>query len=275
MSNVDSKWADRIRSGDRRVLVSQFRHEAAELRRIASEQPSSFHPPWRDFRCFLADVGPSPGPAYRLQRQNRTATYRPGEVVWRLSGETSGEGGETTRSDWTMITGMPQGTGVALELPRHLAFAAAMNPAERIDAGAALAAVDIGDLSWFSPSANHQQAFRLAYLAWSAHVQPKYRSAATPQFLYLFTLIPAMARAKATLEAEGLWKPLTKTAQEQRDDHPAWKRFNELLPKATMIAAGFEIYRQYSMTEDIDELNARIGAAELRFRTGGKDVRAA
>ena len=95
---------------------------------------------------------------------------------------------------------------------------------------------------------------------------PKYLAAASPKFLYLHTLVLAMARCKATLDEAGCWKPLTSSGLSARDASPAWKAYNELLPKAVVILPAFEIYRQYSLTEDIDELSRRIQAAERRFR---------
>jgi hypothetical protein len=283
MPDVDKKWAERIRSGDRRVLLNQFRHEAGELRRILMEQPASFHPPWRDFRNFLADVGPSPGPAYSiLAARSGPGAYRPDSVSWAnraarsppppLAPSSSADA-QSSYSQWTMISGAPVQYG-ELASRYGLSFAAlsaaavaGLAPSEAIEQ-ARIAEVETTDLGWFSQIPAHQQAFREAYRIWKLRVQPKYRAAATPKFLYLYTLIPAMARCKATLGEAGLWKPLTKSASERRDDSPAWKRFNELLPKATVIVSEFEIYRQYSLTEDIDELATRVQAAELRFRTG-------
>ena len=280
MSAVDKKWAERIRGGDRRALERQFKHEAGELQRIVSEHPQGVHPPWRDFRCFLADVGPSPGPAYKLLGDASCGGYGPGEARWVLQSSKLKAApppppatSHSSHSQWTMIAGMPVPYS---ELPARLglsfsALSAAISagcPIEELVARAGEAQAQVVDLTWFSESVIHQKAFRDAYMAWRLRISPRYHGAATPQFLYLFMLLPTMARCKATLVDADLWNPLTRQALEARDASPAWKRFNELLPKAMTVLGSFEIYRQYSLTDDIAELSERVTTAERRFRTG-------
>ena len=285
MASVDKRWAERIRAGDRRALERQFKHEAGELQRLVSAQPQAVHPPWRDFRCFLADVGPSPGPAYRLVSTDAGGAYGPGAVKWALQAGAlkmapapPPSSANSSHSQWTMIAGMPVQYS---ELPARLglsfeALSAAISagcPIEELVARAGEAQTHVADLAWFSDSSEHQKAFRNAYLAWRMRISPRYHSAATPQFLYLFMLLPSMARCKTTLVEAGQWNPLTRQALEARDASPAWKRFNEMLPKAMAVLGSFEIYRQYSLTDDIAELSERVTAAELRFRTGATAVR--
>ena len=285
MSSVDRKWAERIRAGDRRALERQFRHEAGELQRVVSEQPQAVHPPWRDFRCFLADVGPSPGPAYKLVSTAAGGTYAPESVRWALQTNAVKTApspppptANSSHSQWTMVAGMPVPYS---ELPARLgvsfeAMSAAISagcPVEELVARAGEAQAQVVELAWFSESPAHQKAFRDAYLAWRMRISPRFHGAATPQFLYLFMLLPSMARCKASLVEAGQWNPLTRQALEARDASPAWKRFNELLPKAMTVLGSFEIYRQYSLTDDIAELSERVTAAELRFRTGAGAVR--
>ena len=279
MSGVDKKWAARIRGGDRRALERQFKHEAGELQRIISESSRELHPPWLDFRCFLADVGPSPGPAYRLVSATDKG-FRPEEVRWALQAaklkpapQPPPSTANSSHSQWTMIAGMPVAYS---ELPARLglsfaAMSAAISagcPIEELVARAGEAQARVADLAWFSESPLHQKAFREAYTAWRLRISPRYQGAATPQFLYLFMLLPTMARCKASLVEADLWNPLTRQVLEARDASAAWKRFNELLPKAMVVLGSFEIYRQYSLTDDIAELSERVTAAERRFRTG-------
>ena len=284
MSNVDKKWAERIRAGDRRALERQFKHEAGELQRVVSEQPHACHPAWRDFRCFLADVGPSPGPAYRLVSIGPAGAYTPEGVRWALQTSAMKPAplpppptSNSSHSQWTMVAGMPVPYS---ELPARLgvtfeALSAAISagcPVEELVARAGEAQGHVADLSWFSESRDHQAAFRTAYLAWRMRISPRFHGAATPQFLYLFMLLPSMARCKAALVEAGHWNPLTRQALEARDASAAWKRFNEMLPKAMAVLGSFEIYRQYSLTNDVAELSERVTAAELRFRTGTAPV---
>ncbi len=279
---VDTKWAARIRDGDRRALARQFSHEASELRRILLESPEGVHPPWADFRRFLADVGPSPGPAYRLTPTGAGAKtpYRPGEVRWAQKPPAAAvvvsapaRQPRAIYSQWTMLAGHPVEYG---ELPARLGvpfktISAATGAGCSLDDLAvqiAEAKDEVADLSWFSASPARQQAFRGAFLSWRLKVQVGYRKAATAKFLYLYTLLPAMAQSRTALVAAGYWRPRTLEVRDLRDASAPWKRFNELQPRAQAILADFEIYRQYSLVDDIDELSARVVAAERRFREG-------
>ena len=144
---------------------------------------------------------------------------------------------------------------------------------EELVAQAGDAEAQVADLAWFSESAAHQQAFRDAYLAWRRRIPPRHKDAATPQFLYLFMLLPTMARCKATLVEDGLWDPVARQARDLRDASAVWIRFNELLPKAMVVLQGFDVYRQYSLTDQIAELSERIIKEERRFRSGAAEPR--
>ena len=280
MSEVDKRWAERIRAGDRRALQRQFKHEAEELHRLLSTRQAGVHPPWRDFRCFLADVGPSPGPAYKLVSTDIGGAYMPETVKWALQAAKLATApaapeasADSSCGQWTMVAGMPVRYA---DLPARLglsfaALSAAISagcPLEDLVARAGDAQAQVADLAWFSDSAAHQQAFRDAFLAWRLRISPRHREAATPQFLYLFMLLPTMARCKATLLEAGLWDPVARQARELGDASPVWIRFNELLPKAMVVLQGFDIYRQYSLTDQIAELSERIIEEERRFRSG-------
>ena len=257
---VDRGWAQRIRAADRRVLVRQFSHEAAELHRLLSHEQHVLPPAWRDFRCFLADVGPSPGPRFRLRR-TADGVYRPGAVVWAIppnapaaSPQALPPNPRSTYSQWTMISGFPvQYSDVASKL--GVSFAALSEAAREGGSAEALAerareaAAQVDDLDWVSQHRAHQPAFRTTRMS-----------------RFLHTVGLAWGRCGAGLEVAGCWRPLTGSARAARDASPAWKTYNELLPKAAVILPAFEIYRQYSLTEAIEELSQRIEAAERRFR---------
>ena len=277
--NVSRDWADRIRTVDRRVLLNQFNHEAAELHRLLSHEGRDVPAAWPDFRAFMADGGPSPGRRFTLQRKRRGGgPYVAGEVEWRRPVADAAQISpplpaqpRTTYSQWTMIAGMPvQMSDVPARLGLSFgALSQAVSSGHSLDEIAARAdeaEAALEDLSWLSPQPSHQQAFRGAYIAWRLKVQARYRAAAPPQFLYLHTLVPTMARSKAAVADAGLWVSLTAAETSARDRHPAWKVFNELLPKAAAVLPGFQVYAQYSLTRDIEELSARIEAAERRFR---------
>ena len=278
MAVIDRKWAERIVVGDRRALVSQFRHEAGELHQLLSSQDPAVPPGWRDFRRFLADVGPSPGPAHHLQRIVSKAAWCGDNVAWVLKPKelkapppAPPPSPDSSYLQWTMIAGMPIDCA---DLPARLrlSFASISSAAaagcslDELAAESLRAAPDLEDLRWFSRSSAHQQAFRDAYMAWRLRVDFRNRDRAKPKFLYLYMLVPAMTRAKAALDRVGLWRPSTPRAQAERDIHPAWRQFNELLPKAQAMAAEFEPYRAYSVGEDIDALCGRITADEAHLR---------
>ena len=282
MAAVDRKWAERIRAGDGRALARQFEHEVSELRSVAREHCGDVPRAWQDFRAFLADVGPSPGPAFRLQKVDPGRPLDGGNAHWAANRKATVEdiparppsSPGSSASDWTLMAGLgvdyadiPERFGVSFA-----SLAAAVNggvPLDDVLANLRKARDEVTSLGWFSENPQHQQAFRHAFLAWRLKVQPRHAGDATPRFLYLYMLLPTMAACRATLAEAGLWGPKTPSATFERDEHPGWRRFNELLPKATAIVRGFESYRQYSLIDDIDELAVRITAAELRLRDYG------
>jgi hypothetical protein len=54
--------------------------------------------PWVKFENFYSDLGPKPGPGYRLERYpNRKGNFEPGNVRWKLSGNVTQVSDEFTR----------------------------------------------------------------------------------------------------------------------------------------------------------------------------------
>ena len=279
MAAIDRKWAERIRGGDSRALAHQFEHEANELRRLVREHRADLPREWQDFRCFLAGAGPSPGPAFRLQKTDPRGGFGPGNVQWTINAKAvvaeaprvppSTPG--SSRGHWTMVAGLgvdyadlPERFGVSF--PALVAAVEAGVPLDDVLDNLRRAKDEVANLAWFSENNQHQAAFKHAFFNWRLRVQPRHLSAATPRFLYLYMLLPTMAACRATLVEAGLWAPSDPAAVFRRDEHAAWKRFNELLPKATAIIAGFDAYRQYSLIQDIEALSERVTAAELRMR---------
>ena len=77
----------------------------------------SFHPPWADFRAFLADMGPAPSPTHTLERRDVDKDYGPDNCVWATwvaqanNKQTTiyAEIGGVTRSvkQWSAVYGLP------------------------------------------------------------------------------------------------------------------------------------------------------------------------
>jgi hypothetical protein len=281
-SPVDAGWARRIRSGDARALVRQFKHEAAELHRLLTYSQRDVPSSWRDFRMFLAEVGPSPGPKFRLERVGpASGPLKAGGVEWRpRTAATTARAASTAAgtaeagssySQWTMISGFPIQYA---DVPRELGVSfSALSQAcrdgmslEAVAASARMSNTETADLSWVSTQEAHQDVFRRAFVAWRLKVQPRYQGAATPKFLYLHTLVTAMAQIRAALLAEDLWAPLSDSRRSMRDGDPRWKSLNELTPKAISLLAAFDAYRGYQLPSDLHDLDVRIQMAERRFR---------
>jgi hypothetical protein len=97
-------------------------------------------------------------------------------------------------------------------------------------------------------------------------VQPRFAAAATPAFLYLFSALPSMLKARDSLVELGLWNPSTQKAKGERDNHPLWRRFTDSAVRVETARQEFAIYKQYSLWTELDELWSRVKLAEERFR---------
>jgi len=121
-----------------------------------------------------------------------------------------------------------------------------------------------GDPDWLA--ADRRDAFMMGYRMWHMQVQPRFAAAASPAFLYLFSALPGMLKARDSLVELGLWNPATQKAKAERDIHPLWRRFTDSAVRVESARQEFAIYKQYSLWTEIDELWARVKLAEDRFR---------
>ena len=102
--------------------------------------------------------------------------------------------------------------------------------------------------------------------------QPQFGRAATPTFLFLYIALPVMKQCRDELMDLDLWNPLGQRALNARDNHIAWKKYTEFMPRAQVAMMEIPIYATYSLLSDLDALCERILTAEKRFREGPQKV---
>ena len=65
------------------TLCRKYANEASVHRNILMSRGTGVTGTWRDFRCFLGDIGPRPTPDHGLVLLNRNErTYGPGRARW-------------------------------------------------------------------------------------------------------------------------------------------------------------------------------------------------
>ena len=84
--------------------------------------------------------------------------------------------------------------------------------------------------------------------------------------------LPVMKQCRDELMDLDLWNPLGQRALNARDNHPAWKKYTEFMPRAQVAMMEIPIYATYSLLSDLDALCERITTAEKRFREGPQKV---
>jgi len=266
-------------------LLNKYRHEAGEHRRILFERGSGMSPSWQNFRQFLADIGPSPSPAHIVTRLAAgDLTYAPGKVTWMHKDRqpipfdplaTMVSRPQTSQGHWTDIKGksveysdLAKHLGVPFEV-MSVALRNCESPEELVQqASIAETLVRSDTATWLAPE--RRDAFYRAYRMWHMQILPRYAAAATPAFLYLYSALPTMVKARESLIAEQLWNPHTDKGKRERAEHPLWRRFGDVMVRVEAARAEFEIYKQYSLFTEVDELWRRVQQTEVRFRTGPK-----
>jgi hypothetical protein len=272
-------WAERIAKLQLRALLIEFRQEAAEHRRIVFDRNAKFPEGWRDFRQFLLALGPAPSEHYRVaptvgekgydQRSHWEHKSTKRQPPVRPPPPTSSP--DHTYSQWTMMAGRPiEYTTLSrtLNVPFEnmaVALNAGRSPDDIVQQSSVATTMSL-QMDWFSTDEKRQDAFRSAYRAWHMKIEGRFSTAATPKFLYLYILLPEMIRCKATLLEADLWDPLSERHRSMRDASPAWKRYCELFPKAQVAVQEMDIYRQYSLSTQLEDLWSRVETAEKRFR---------
>ncbi len=275
--------AAEARTLSQQALLSKYRHEAAEHRRILFERGSGMSSSWSNFRQFLTDMGPAPGPDHLVTRLAAgDLTYAPGKVSWMhrdrqpipydpLANLDSRP--QTCVGHWTNIRGkvvefadLAKHLGVPFEV-MNVALRNTRSPEELVQqASIAETLVRSDQAEWLAPE--RRDAFFKAYRMWHMQVLPRYASAATPAFLYLYSALPTMVKAREQLIEISLWNPPTDKGKRERGEHPNWRRFCDVMVRVEAARTEFEIYKQYSLFNEINELWQRVQQTEVRFRTG-------
>ncbi len=272
-------WAKRIAGLQLRTLLIEFKLEAAEHRRIVFDRNAKFPEGWRDFRQFLLALGPCPSEHHRVGSASGEKGYDQRSHWEHKSAKrpaaaqpaTRQSSPEHTYSQWTMMSGQAveyTTLSKALNVPFEnmaVALNAGRSPDEIVKQSS-VATTMSQQMDWFSTDTQRQDAFRSAYRAWHMKIEGRFSGAATPKFLYLYILLPEMIRCKATLAEADLWDPLSERHRTMRDASPAWKRYCELFPKAQVAVQEMDIYRQYSLSTQLEDLWSRVETAEKRFR---------
>jgi hypothetical protein len=124
------------------------------------------------------------------------------------------------------------------------------------------------DAAWLPDEDDRKTAFLQVFRYWHAQVRPEFAHKARPAFLFLVTALPVMVKARDTLIAQDLWEPHGDQSREKRDQHYAWKKYCEFLPRAQQALQELDDYRHLSLLTALDDLSGRITRAEARFREG-------
>lgn len=287
------------------TLCRKYANEASVHRNILMSRGTGVTGTWRDFRCFLGDIGPRPTPDHLLVLLNRNErTYGPGRARWMTPDEQAAHEEEFDRQQasktreqqqllhqaaaiqrakapnapnfgqWTPMAGRQVSyTEVAKRLAIPVtALSKTMAEGRSADelvkrAGSAQELIN-PDLQWLPPDPARKAGFFEAFRIWHMQVQPQFARAATPTFLFLYIALPVMKECRDELMTLNLWNPLGQRAMNARDGHIAWKKYCEFMPRAQVAMMEIPIYATYSLLSDLDALCERIIVAEKRFREG-------
>lgn len=167
----------------------------------------------------------------------------------------------------------PQGRPAPPALAGASAPAAPKTPQTPVPSAAGPAPFNVNALideeaPWLPPEPDRKSAFLQVFRYWHSQVRPENAAKATPAFLFLVTALPVMVQARDDLKALNLWEPPGEHSRQARDQHPAWKKYCEFLPRAQQALQELDAYRHLSLLTGLDDLNARVAKAEKRFREG-------
>ena len=286
-------------------LIKLFPAEASLHRNIVFTRGTGVTGGWNDFKIFLRDLGPKPSDEHNLVLLNRfERTYGPDKARWMTDDERvaheiefdriarekaeqqrklmaqaaalkNAKAGVPPFGQWTTMGG------------RHVSYVDVANklaipigglsktlkdgrtPDDLIQRAASADQYKDFKADWM-PDDGKTGAFMQAFRIWHMQVLPPYSRAATPTFLFLFIAVPMMKESYDKLSAEGLWNPLSQRDINARDNHIAWKKYTELMPRAQTALMEIPIYASYSLMSELDQLCERIVTAEHRFRYGPK-----
>jgi hypothetical protein len=287
------------------TLCRKYANEASVHRNILMSRGTGVTGTWRDFRCFLTDIGQRPSSDHGLVLLNRNErTYGPGRARWMTAEEQAAHEAEFDRQQasknreqqqllhqaaaiqrakapnapnfgqWTPMAGRQVSyTEVAKRLAIPVqALSKTMADGRSADellrrSGSAQELIN-PDLQWLPPDPVRKAGFFEAFRIWHMQVQPQFSRAATPTFLFLYIALPVMKECRDELMSLSLWNPLGQRAMNARDGHIAWKKYCEFMPRAQVAMMEIPIYATYSLLSDLDPLCERIITAEKRFREG-------
>jgi len=291
------------------TLCRKYASEASVHRNILMSRGTGVTGTWRDFRCFLTDIGQRPSSDHGLVLLNRNErTYGPGRARWMTAEEEAAHEAEFDRQQasknreqqqllhqaaaiqrakapnapnfgqWTPMAGRQVSYS---DVARRLAIPVAALSKTMADgrsadellkrAGSAQELINT-ELQWLPPDPARKAGFFEAFRIWHMQVQPQFSRAATPTFLFLYIALPVMKECRDELMSLSLWNPLGQRAMNARDSHIAWKKYCEFMPRAQVAMMEIPIYATYSLLSDLDPLCERIITAEKRFREGPQKV---
>ncbi len=124
------------------------------------------------------------------------------------------------------------------------------------------------DAPWLPPEPERKAAFLTVFRYWHSQVRPENATKATPAFLFLVSALPVMIKARDDLKALNLWEPPGEHSRQARDQHSAWKKYCEFLPRAQQALQELDAFRHLSLLSALDDLNSRVSKAEKRYREG-------
>jgi hypothetical protein len=273
-----------VGSAEQINLMAQYRHEAAEHRRILFERGSGLYTGWRDFRRFLQDMGPAPGVDYLITRLTANdMTYAPGKVAWihrlkqpRLidllaSMQSPPENCHTqlvtVRGSMVEYTALARALGVPFEA-MAVAFKSGTSPEALVQQASIGETLIQDETPWLAPE--RRQAFFGAYRMWHMQVQPHYASMATPAFLFVYSALPNMLKLKNGLDEVGLWDPPTEKGKALRQEHDLWRRYCDNMARVESARLVQPSLQQYSLTTDVKAMWDHVNRTEELYRTGSE-----
>jgi hypothetical protein len=262
-------------------LFQEYRHEAAEHRRILFERGSGLSPSWKDFRTFLQDLGPAPSNEHLATRlMAGDLTYAPGRVAWihksfqqapvnplarfnPKSGDSHSQwlevqGVQIEFTDLAKVLGVPFGA-------MAVALRSGVTPDQLVQQSSIAQTLSEAPSPWLSDE--RRDSFMVGYRMWHMQILPHYAAEATPGFLFIFGALPNMLKIKQQLIDVGLWDPPTQKGKEQRQNHDLWRRYCENMARIESARVDIAALRQYSLATQIEEMWEHVKKLERRFRT--------
>ncbi len=290
-------------------LHRKYSAEASTHRNILISRGTGVAPQWREFKNFLGEIGTKPSGDHSLVLLNRyERTYGPGRAKWMTAEEQAAHEIEFDRlraeqqreeqlllhktaaakraatpnapsfGQFTPMAGRQVSyTEVAKRLAIPINALSKTMPVgtsadELVKRSAASNDLINEQATWLPPDPARKAGFFEAYRIWHLQVQPQFGRAATPTFLFLYIALPVMKQCRDELMDLDLWNPLGQRALNARDNHVAWKKYTEFMPRAQVAMMEIPIYATYSLLSDLDALCERITTAEKRFREGPQKV---